>query len=194
MSAPIIYLTLTAAAAYVLAFILARFFKYSFSQTLLIGFVIFLSEVIILPSLSNYFSFDLVHGGDSLHSSSSTKEESIKRGVYVCGLKLPRNPFVLNDSMSVGIEEAWIEKTWRRSYWFWTTIPDNGDYQITIIASEVRGNWIIKNSSTSGFGRDVLGYYDGEFGGHIRNLPVNDTLKYYVLKRDEFNFDDENII
>lgn len=194
MSALLIYLTSTVLVTLGLVTILSRYFKISFLQKVLISFSILFSVNAILPSISNFFSFDIVHGADHLYSFSRTREESIERGVFVCDLRLPQNPLILNDSMSIKIEKAWIEKTWRRDYWFWTTIAGNGDYNITIIAPEVKGNWLIKKNSSNGFGRDVLGYLDGEFSGYVRNLQESDTLTYYVLVRDEFNFADENII
>jgi hypothetical protein len=118
----------------------------------------------------------------------------MKRTVFVCDLKLPLSPFSLNDTMTIEIADAWIEKTWRKGYWFWTTIPGNNDFQVIIRTRQLKGNWIIKNKSGSGFGGDVLGYHDGELSGHIADLPESDTLKYFVLGQNKLIFDEQDII
>ena len=124
--------------------IISKYFKLSVYMKGLFFFGILVSMIFILfflSSVSTYFSFDLVHGGDKLYSRSITKSESIKRGVYLRDLKLDPSPFHLNDTMSIKIKEAWIEKDWTQGYWFWTTQQGvNGEYNITIIIDEVKGN------------------------------------------------------
>jgi len=38
--------------------------------------------------------------------------ESKKREVFIAEYTVPQNPYVINDSLSIYVEEAWLEKEW----------------------------------------------------------------------------------
>ena len=149
--------------------------------------------VLYLSTVSSYFSFDFVHGGDHQPSRSATREESIKRGVFLCDIKLVPSVFQLNDTMSVELKEAWIENEWARGTWFWTTYPSPTEgYNITMIVKEIKGSWSIYR----GVNQEYL-YYDNsqsELSGSLQVLLNSDTLKYFVLKEDKMNFEDSDVI
>ena len=158
--------------------------------------VVFILVIMLLPIFSDTFKFNLITGGEHLPSSSSSKEEAIEREVYVGDVRLPYSPYKINDTLVFEITDGWIEKSWRSSYWYWTTLPDDG-YTICLNASstnEKNKNWVIRNNKSSSTGYEQLGFYNGQFGGSLEKLPESDTLKYTVLKENNLDFSEKNII
>ncbi len=92
--------------------------------------LIFMICVLLIPVFFKSARFNLIIGGERLLSRSSTKNESRKRGVYICDVKLPNSPYKVNDSIFLEIKDGWIEKRWRSGYWYWTTFKEEGFHVI----------------------------------------------------------------
>jgi hypothetical protein len=178
--------------AFVTVTITSSYYKLSSLKKAGIFVIIIFFIVFIMPLLSNYFSVHLLYDETyPLYSRSDTRSESIKRGVFVCDLKMVPSQFNFNDSMSIEIKEAWIEKRWKEGFWFWTTLPGISDYyNVNVLVKEVKGTWFISKAN-----QEYLGYDEPskELIGTLRGLP-SDTLSYYVLKTNGFDFSEPNVL
>jgi hypothetical protein len=146
---------------------------------------------VILSSISNFFSFDLVRGGDRLPSYSNTREESIKRKTYVSDVKLivVKKP----DSMYLDVSQGWIEKSWASGYWFWTTHESIGNlYHVSIPVKDIKGTWNIYHEQN----QDYL-HFDSsemELRGNIHGLIGHDTITYSITKNARMRFEQSDVI
>lgn len=70
------------------------------------------NKILILFSVVYLFTVQSCHSQVGEIGTSSNVEESKKRGVFVCEYETSMNPYVINDSMSITIKEAWLEKNW----------------------------------------------------------------------------------
>jgi len=162
----------------------------------IIGLIFIVVVWAVLQSFFKTFRFDLIHGGGNT-SSSESKAESIERGVYICDLKLISfNKF--NDSIKFIVKEAWIEKTFRRGTWYWTTIPENDGFGIVILTSlkedEEKRLHIINNRMSAFSDQEALGCCcGGQCFGTIKELPKSDTIRYNLFKEDNLDFSESNI-
>ena len=182
-----------------ISFCLLVFFLFLFKKlrnATIVVLVVF-GLILLLPMVSNKFKFNIISGGEHLLSVSSSKEEAIKRGVYVCDVRLPYSPYKVNDTLKLSIKSGWIEKSWRSGYWYWTTIENNVGYSIRIVSDlseSSNHDWIVRNNRSSRFGREGLGFHNGNFGGSLDKLPESDTLHYNVLRKDTMDFSEQNIL
>ena len=136
------------------------------------------------------FRINIISGGDHLPSSSKTKTESIRRGVYICDVRLPNSPFLLNDTIDLEINEGWIEKSWCSGYFFWTTLPDNG-YMIRLKSRTFNP----KNCALINHIDDIsLGFFDGDFYCRLNFTPKSDTITFNLYKKYLIHNPDFNII
>jgi hypothetical protein len=165
---------------------------------LLLGIVILL----ILGHYDKTFDFDIVDGSGPHAGSSQTKEEAIKRNTFVCDVKLPAQPYKVSNSHVLYLKSGWIEKSWTGGFWYWTTYIDTNDfyYNIVLQCSKEKNDtidWTIINKETSPHSgyeqlQDNMSYL-GTITGELNSLPVNDTLRYTVLKHDTIDFHTSNI-
>lgn len=165
--------------------------KFAILSSILILILIF-----ILPMFIKSLQFDFINRGGRL-SSSTSKEESIERGVFICDLALVSVHRTV-DSVSFEITEAWIEKIWRDGVWYWTTRSEDIGYRIKIqtsLTQDQQNKLHVTNNRKS-----ALGDYEGlkcSLGictGTIKEIPKSDTLRYTVLRKDNLDFTDDNII
>jgi len=164
--------------------------------------ILLIACLIITCNLSNHvdaFKCDIVNGNDHLPGYSSTKAEAMHRGTYVCDVKFPANPFRVGNHI-LTLKQCWIEQSWRGGFWYETTTKDTGsDAYYNIIAvytkekSDTTDLTIMNNKQTVHFGYVQLQDFRGELTGNIDSLPVSDTLRYNVLKRDTLDFRPGNI-
>ncbi len=167
---------------------------------------IFISATVALFVLGNYidtFRFDMLNGWDHLENYSQSKEEAIHRNTYVCDIKLPIQPYKVSNTRVLYFKRGWIEQSWRGGFWYWTTHKDTGAnfyYNIVLQCSKSKKDtvdWTIINKETS----PHSGYMSlqdnmanlGTITGQLSSLPINDTLRYTVLKRDTIDFRPSNI-
>jgi hypothetical protein len=164
-------------------------------RKIVLGILIFVVLVIISQSFT-IFQFNFVKGGGNL-SSSATKAESIKRGVYICDVRVAYYNNKL-DSAAFKVDEAWVEKIWRDGVWYWTTQPEDFGYRIklkTPLSESKLSQLEFMNDRYSALGDyEGLGCCCGECGGTVRELPPSDTIAYNILKDHIPNFDSSNIV
>ncbi|MBT1688993.1 hypothetical protein [Dawidia soli] len=150
---------------------------------------------ISLPIFFKSLRFNLLTGGEHLPSASASKEEAIKRGVYICDIQPLYTPYKGTDTLILALEEGWVERSWAGGYWYWTTLPDLGyTVRIGTRMESKKGTWVIRNNKSGYRGLEQLSFDDGQFGGSLRALPESDTLKYTVLGKDNLDFSAANII
>jgi len=156
-----------------------------------LGFLIVISQI-FFKSLQ----FDLINGGGNL-SSSASKGESVKRGVYICDLELV-SFYRTGDSINFKTKEAWVEKIWRDGVWYWTTQSEDIGYQIKIrtsLTDDQQARLHMINNRISALGNyEGLGCCCGECSGSIKELPKSDTIRYNVLRKNNLDFSDSNVI
>jgi hypothetical protein len=63
---------------------------------------------------------------------SNDIEESKERGVFVCELHSLSNPYRINDTLSINIKSAWLEKSWRYGVEVSETVVISDIYQLVI--------------------------------------------------------------
>jgi hypothetical protein len=169
------------------------------SVKILIGILSFVILAAILPVFFKFLRFDFINGGGYGPSSSASKEESIERGVYVCDVMFVRCQYKNGKEVDLRVKEAWIEKLWRGGTWYWTTkLIDNAGYSIelrTSLSSDEEEKLHITNNKLSALGDyEGLGCCCGGCKGSLKELPANDTIRYNLLKKDNLDFSEENII
>ena len=174
------------------------YFLFRKSRKLILFVLLLFTMYLVLPIFFKSLRFNLITGGENLPSGCPTKEESIKRGVYVCDIQLPYSPYEINDSLKLVIKGGWIEESWYGGYWYWTTIKDDyPHYSISIETDQFVNSdcdWVIRNNRTNSYGIEKLGFHEGWFGGVIKRLPKSDTLRYNILKKENMDFSPENIL
>jgi hypothetical protein len=157
---------------------------------------LFIVGFCVLASYNQTFQFNIFNAYSSEYSS--TKEEAILRKTFVCDLKTPSTPFIVSNSHILYVHSGWIEQSWSGGFWFWTTNKDTGSniyYNIILICSKSMQDtteWTIINKHKSN-GYMQLQDIKGRLTGTIDSLPVSDTLRYTVLKRDTIDFKPSNI-
>lgn len=122
------------------------------------------------------------------HSGASNDiAESKKREVFIDEYIAVPNPYKINDTLQITVNEAWIERQWAYSQDTETTIITEG-YQLCINSVEsdlyginskwkigVEANKYIRSSSK----RSLI--------GNLNELPVEDTLVYPVQKGNKLS-------
>lgn len=120
-------------------------------------------------------------------------KESKNRGVFICEYMPLNNPYRINDSISLTIEEAWVERNWKYS-------ENNNE---TVVMEEFQ---VCVNT----YEKDIAGIcFDWSIGingdlylrsssknsliGDFKTLPP-DTIEYKVQKGSEFSDNYEKII
>jgi hypothetical protein len=90
--------------------------------------------------------------------SSDNIADSKKRGVFICQYIPPRNPYKVNDSITINVKEAWLEHDFIYDGFFSEkAIKLNEGYRLVINTDEksIKGfensNWSIGNSYTKVF-------------------------------------------
>ncbi|MDB5154918.1 MAG: hypothetical protein JWR54_3669 [Mucilaginibacter sp.] len=162
---------------------------------------LFIVGFCVLANYNQTFQFYLFNAYSANYSS--TKEEAIHRKTFVCDLETPSNPFIVSGSHVLYVHSGWIEQPWSGGFWFWTTNKDTGSnayYNIVLIGSKNKNDtsdWTIINkpkSNSSGYMQlqDDLNRL-GRLTGTIDLIPISDTLRYTVLKRDTIDFTPGNI-
>jgi len=157
---------------------------------------IFLSTLLfitmILPLISNVFSFDLVYGGDGLHGVSASKSEAKRRGTFICDVELVNNPLLIRDTLLVEVKDAFIEKDWVSGYWYWTTNRGNDRFNLVGHIIKKRGTWNLSRP----INEEYLYFDDSHelFRSKLTRFPQPDTLNYFVLKSKCFGFTNSDII
>lgn len=157
---------------------------------LLVGFC-------VLASYNKNFQFNLINEGSSDYSQ--TKEEAIHRKTFVCDIEPSSNPYKISNSHVLYFSSGWVEQPWRDGFWYWTTKKDanSGYYNIILIYRKNKRDttdWRIINKPLPGStGYVQLQDFKGRLTGTIDSLPISDTLRYTVLKRDTIDFRPNNI-
>jgi hypothetical protein len=168
-----------------------------FIYRVVLGLAILLLLAFILPIFIKSLRYDFINNGGYGPSASASKEESIERGVYICDLELA-SFHKQDDSMKFKIKEAWIERTWYRAAWYWTTIPDSTGLSLRIHTylneKEEERLHIINNRKSSLGNFEGLGCSDGTCYGSIQQMPKSDTIRFNLLKKDNIDFSDKNIV
>ena len=156
--------------------------------------------LVILGSFDKDFDFDIVNGSDHPNGYSSTKEEAIHRKTYICDVAFPSNPYSLSKKHTIYVQSGWVEHSWRGGFWYWTTTKDTGNdayYNIVLICKKSKNDTtdlvILNNQKSLLTGYVQLQDIKGRITGSISSLPISDTLRYTVLKRDTVDFDAVNI-
>jgi hypothetical protein len=166
-------------------------------------FGLFITGMVVLMVLGNYlvaFRVTLLNIGKANYSE--TKDEAIHRNTFVCDLKLPAQPYKVSNTHILYLRSGWVEQSWRMGFWYWTTNKDTDNfyYNIVLLCTKAKGDrvdWTIINKETSP-GSGYMSLQDdishlGRITGIVNSLPVNDTLRYTVLKRDTIDFQPSNI-
>ena len=147
---------------------------------------IFIIAILIAFSSCN---FQQGHNG-----ASNNIEESKDRGVFICEYTPLMNPYKINDTIILKIDEAWIEKKWKFPKNVNQTVVES-EYQLCInIAPE-------KHIENLGIEWSIGVDYDKNMRissltsliGDFKTLP-SDTIEYKVQKGDEFSNNYEKII
>jgi len=76
---------------------------------------------------------------------SSNIEESKKRRVFVCEYETAQNPYFINDSIIIDVDEMWLEERWAYGSRVEETL-NTSDYQLII---DVKGEETFKNYISS---------------------------------------------
>lgn len=124
-------------------------------------------------------------------SMSKTIKDSKKKGVYIWSYSPPQNPYIVNDTLSIYVKEAWLEKTFRvPEYGNGADVQNSSSYQLVMTLSDRRGNYseipysIVNKKTKSGMGKRIsllLNIFD--------EFPIEDTLEYEIkipMKNDSF--------
>ena len=64
-------------------------------------------------------------------------KESKKRGVFAREYTVPQNPFIINDSLQIFVEEAWLEYRWGYGDRGSTIESPSGGYQLNVNSRDV---------------------------------------------------------
>jgi hypothetical protein len=104
-----------------------------------------------------------------------TIEDAKRRGVFVKPYQVPENPYIINDSIVLNVNEAWLEKQWRYGKKVKDASPING-FQMVVT---VKGNGFEEYATEWYIGVDhSLNFYPGLRKSIIcefNELP-NDTI------------------
>jgi hypothetical protein len=177
--------------------------KIKLSTVIALLFGIFIFCVMGLFALGNYidaFRFTLINIGEA--GESQTKEEAIHRNTFVCDIKLLTQPYKVSNTHVLYFKTGWIEQSWRGGFWYWTTHKDTDNFYYNIVLQCSKAKWdtvdwrIINKETSPHSGYMVLQDNMSNLGtitGLLNSLPVNDTLRYTVLKRDTIDFHPSNI-
>ena len=176
--------------------ILFRILKWTFG-TLVISVVI----IFVLGHYYKTFDFDIVDGFGPHNGYSQTKEEAIERHTFICDVKLPSQPYRISSTKSIHLKRGWIEQSWTGGFWYWTTHIDKDDLYYNLVLECNKDNkdktdWTIINNKYGGRGYESLQdnmSYLGTITGELDSLPMKDTLRYNVLKRDTIDFHPSNL-
>lgn len=68
-------------------------------------------SILLIPSIIISFFIGCYTLGGSRGASSNIKE-SKERGVFICEYTTAQNPYSINDSIIIDIDEMWLEKRW----------------------------------------------------------------------------------
>ena len=116
--------------------------------------------------------------------ASNNIEESKKRHVYINEYRCNLNPYIINDSLRINVERAWVEKHWAYGHHASETIH-RGGYQLIIKTVNTNLNnynitWTIGlygNHYIRGCGRDCL-------MSDFENLP--DSIESWKVQRGNY--------
>ena len=74
---------------------------------------------------------------DGQEGMSKSIEESKVRGVFISKYAVPDNPQKINDTLSIYVKQAWLEKLWYHTGWLTTnTEPHKEYYQLCLVVDE----------------------------------------------------------
>ncbi len=130
---------------------------------------------------------------------SNSSQESIEKNIFINNYKPITNPTIINDTLSILIESAWLENSWRYAGKEAETaeIINDNSYQIKIITNSkgIKGfntNWQIEKLSNSE-GSFYQGYLNS-IVGTFSTKPETDTLVLKILKGNEFDKEAKKIL
>lgn len=112
----------------------------------------------------------------------------------MCDVEIVNCQYKDGTPVNFNFKEAWIERIWRAGKWYWTTNVDPTGYSLK---ARVTNDKIIfaNNKKTGRWGREGLGCCCGDrCSALFDELPSNDTLKYKILKKNNLNFGESNIM
>ena len=152
----------------------------------LFGIVLFC--VLALCSQMIAYAIAIAFGHTDTRFTSESIDDAKKKGTYICPVKA-----VVSTSYSSGfasdIRDGWLEKKWY--YHKDTVVPLIGRYCINLMP-KIIGDKIQTHVIYCPLYGSHLYYMGPTYISKIDSLPIEDTLKYYVMKEspDEYNFKD----
>lgn len=153
-----------------------------------------INRISVLLALTLCFGFTSCNSQRGHDGVSKDMSESKERDVFVCEYSVPENPYKVNDSITLTVKEAWLERAWK--------YPENNSetsisegYQICVSIEPE------KHIEDLGFGWSIGIDYDKNIRissptsliGDFKVMPP-DTIEYKVQKGGEFSAEYEKII
>ncbi len=130
---------------------------------------------------------------------SNSFQESIENNIFINEYKPITNPTIINDTLSILVQSAWLENRWRyagKEAEIAEIIDDNSCQMKIITNSEgIKGyntNWQIEKLSISD-GSFYQGYLNSIVGS-FSTKPETDTLVLKILKGNDFEKGARNIL
>lgn len=122
------------------------------------------------------------------HSGISNNiQESKRRGVFISEYTIQLNPYKINDSLDITIEEAWLEKQWAYGkHEDETKLYPTEEYQLCINSTEKDVKKYLYLDFTIGVESDkyMRSSSKESLVGDFKNLP-GDTIKYEVQRGND---------
>lgn len=98
-------------------------------------------SILLISSIIIFFFIGCYTLGGSIGVSSNIKE-SKKRDVFIGEYEMAQNPYYINDSIKIDVDEMWLEKSWAYGSSYNKTIEFGDDYQLIL---SVKGEETFKN-------------------------------------------------
>ena len=121
---------------------------------------------------------------DTLINSNSISEAKT-RGTYVCGIK-PISPIhLLANNFKFETKGGWVEKAWYGHTGGPTNITSGYTLNLFPVGNRTGiGHLLIINAKS----QYNMCFIDDKYFDRIDSLPVNDSMKYYIMKEGKDNY------